>query len=85
MLFDTLPHPSCGSTKRLAFTFTATDVVLLRLLRDCMTVSMGRTSSVGVIRYGLHLVAAHLGMTDLPPSIPDAVLATSSPAGPPPT
>ena len=35
-------HPSGGSTKRLAFTFTAQDVALLRLLRDRMTALMGQ-------------------------------------------
>ena len=79
MASATLTHPAGGSTKRVGLTLNASDVALLRLLRDRMTGSMGRTSYVGVIRYGLHLVAAHLGETDLPLDIPEAAPAPPDP------
>ncbi len=59
-------------TTRICLSARPSDLELLRSVTARMTAAMGRTSYVGVLRYGLRLVAAHLDAMGIAPARPPA-------------
>lgn len=59
--------------RQLTVLFSEDDMALLRAVQDALRPTMGDLSYAAVIRYGLRLAAAHLGIevpSPLPPTVP---------------
>ena len=75
------PSPTPYSlSPRMALTFNAGDLVLMRAVRDALAELFGRASYVSAIRYGLTLAHAQLTGQGAPPTL--AVPQTDAPADP---